>query len=107
MKIDIFNDIFPKAYFDRMIEVLPAGKDMHKRVRAVPSIVDLDDRFRRMDAFGEDYRHIICLGAPPIEVYGPPPVSTDMAKLANDGMAGLVAKIPRSVSRLHCLPAHE
>lgn len=77
-----------------MIEVLPAGKDMHKRVRAVPSIVDLDDRFRRMDAFGEDYRQIICLGAPPIEVYGPPPVSTDMAKLANDGMAGLVAKYP-------------
>jgi aminocarboxymuconate-semialdehyde decarboxylase len=94
VKIDIFNHIFPKAYFDKMIKVLPRGKDMHKRVREVPSIVDLDDRFRRMDEFGEDYKQIICLGSPPIEVYGPPPVSTDMAKLANDGMAGLVAKYP-------------
>jgi uncharacterized protein len=93
MKIDIFNHIFPKKYFDRMVEVLPNGKDMHKRVRAIPSIVDLDERFRIMDKFDE-YAQVICLGAPPIEVYGPPPVSTDMAKIANDGMADLVRKYP-------------
>ncbi len=93
MKIDIFNHIFPKAYFDKMVEVLPKGKDMHKRVRAIPCIVDLDERFRIMDKF-EDYAQVICLGAPPIEVYGPPPLSTEMAKLANDGMAQLVAKYP-------------
>ena len=94
MKLDIFNHIFPKAYFDKMVEVLPSGKDMHKRVRAIPCIVDLDERFRIMDKFG-DYAQIICLGAPPIEVYGPPPLSTEMAKIANDGMAGLVAKYPK------------
>ena len=93
MKIDIFNHIFPKAYFDKMVEVLPKGKDMHKRVRAIPCIVDLDERFRIMDKF-EDYAQVICLGAPPIEVYGPPPLSTEMANLANDGMAQLVAKYP-------------
>jgi predicted TIM-barrel fold metal-dependent hydrolase len=93
MKIDIFNHIFPKKYFDRMIEVAPNGKDMHKRVREIPCIIDLDERFRIMDMF-EDYAQVICLGAPPIEVYGPPPISTDMARLANDGMANLVAKYP-------------
>jgi uncharacterized protein len=93
MKIDIFNHIFPKKYFDRMVEVLPNGKDMHKRVRAIPCIVDLDERFRIMDKFDE-YAQVICLGAPPIEVYGAPPVSTDMAKIANDGMAELVRKYP-------------
>jgi len=92
MKIDIFNHIFPKVYFDKMVKVAPKGKDMHKRVREVPSIVDLDDRFRRMDEFGQDYKQVICLGSPPIEVFGPPPVSTDMARLANDGMAELVGK---------------
>jgi predicted TIM-barrel fold metal-dependent hydrolase len=46
-----------------------------------------------MDLF-DGYVQIICLGAPPIEVFGPPPVSTDMAKLANDGMAELVQKYP-------------
>jgi len=91
MKLDIFNHIFPKRYFDRMIEVAPKGKDMHKRVREIPCIVDLDERFRIMDRF-QDYAQVICIGSPPIEVYGPPPVSTDMAKLANDEMATLVEK---------------
>jgi len=93
MKIDIFNHIFPKKYFDKMIEVSPKGKDINKRVRAIPCIVDLDERFRIMDMF-DDYAQVICLGAPPIEVFGPPPASTDMARLANDGMAEMVAKYP-------------
>jgi predicted TIM-barrel fold metal-dependent hydrolase len=91
MKLDIFNHVFPKRYFERMLEVAPNGKDMHKRVRAIPSIVDLDERFRIMDRFG-DYAQVICLGAPPLEVFGPPPISTEMARIANDGMAELVTK---------------
>ena len=91
MKLDIFNHIFPQRYYQRMCEVAPDGKDMHKRVRAIPSIVDLDERFRIMDRFG-DYAQVICLGAPPLEVFGPPPISTEMARIANDGMAELVTK---------------
>jgi aminocarboxymuconate-semialdehyde decarboxylase len=93
MKIDTFNHIFPKSYFDKMVQVAPNAKDMHKRVRNVPSIVDLNERFRIMDLF-DDYCQVICLGAPPIEVYGPPSVTRDMAKLANDGMAELARKYP-------------
>ena len=93
MKIDIFNHIFPKAYFDKMVEVLPGGTDMHKRVRAIPCIVDLEERFRIMDKFG-DYVQILCLGAPPIEVYGAASLATEMAKIANDGMADLVRRYP-------------
>ncbi len=93
MKIDIFNHIFPKSYFDRMVKVAPKGKDMHKRVRNIPSIVNLEQRFRIMDMF-KDYAQVICLGSPPIEAFGPPPISTDMAKLANDGLAELVQKYP-------------
>ena len=92
MKLDIFNHIFPKKYYDRMLKVAPNGKDIHKRVRPIPSILDLGERFRIMDLFGEDYKQIICLPAPSIEAFGPPPLSTDMAKLGNDGMAELVAK---------------
>lgn len=93
MKLDIFNHIFPRAYYERMLKVAPQGKDMHKRVREIPSIVDLDERFRIMDRFG-DYQQVLSLGSPPIEVFGPPPVSTSMARLANDGMAELVARYP-------------
>jgi predicted TIM-barrel fold metal-dependent hydrolase len=94
MKIDIFDHIFPKAYFDKMLRIAPDGKDMQKRVRNIPSIVNLEERFRMMDLF-DDYAQIICLGSPPIEVFGPSPVSTDLARLANDEMAELVLKYPK------------
>ncbi|MGH6893996.1 MAG: amidohydrolase family protein, partial [Dongiaceae bacterium] len=93
MKLDIYNHIFPKAYFDKMVELAPNGTDMHKRVRSVPCIVDLDERFRIMDRF-EDYAQVISLSSPPMEVYGPPPVSTDLTRLGNDEMAKLVQKYP-------------
>jgi uncharacterized protein len=94
MKIDIFNHIFPKRYFDKVLEIAPNAKDMNKRVRSIPCIVDLDERFRIMDKYGGDYRQIICLGAPPIETFGPPSVTTELAKIANDGMAEIVARYP-------------
>jgi predicted TIM-barrel fold metal-dependent hydrolase len=107
LKIDIFNHIFPKSYFDKMIEIAPKAKDIHKRVRNVPSIVDLKERFRMMDKF-DDYTQVICLGAPPIEVFGPPPVSMNMAKLANDGMADLVQKYPdRFIGFIASLPMND
>jgi len=93
VKLDVFNHIFPKRFYDRMLKVAPEGKDMHQRVRAIPAIVDLADRFRIMDMF-DDYAQVISLGSPPIEAFGPPPLSTELARLANDGMAELVAKHP-------------
>ncbi|HSG76675.1 MAG TPA: amidohydrolase family protein [Burkholderiales bacterium] len=94
MKLDIFNHIFPAAYYKRMLEVAPRGKDMHKRVREIPCIVDLDERFRIMDQFGADYAQVICLPSPPIEVFGPPKLTNELARLANDGMAELVRRFP-------------
>jgi predicted TIM-barrel fold metal-dependent hydrolase len=93
MKVDIFNHIFPKSFYDKMLSVAPNAKDINKRVRNIPCIVDLDERFRIMDRF-KDYVQIICLPNPPIESLGSPPLSTELAKLANDGMAELVRKYP-------------
>lgn len=94
MKIDAFTHIFPKRYWDRMLEVKPGGGDMHKRVRAIPGIVDLDVRFRKMDEFGGDYRQMLSIGSPPIEAFGAPAIAADMARMANDGMAELVSRHP-------------
>lgn len=95
MKLDIFNHIFPRKFYDRMLKVAPGGKDMHKRVRNIPCIVDLGERFRIMDRFGEDYAQVISLPSPPIEEFGPPPLSTELARLANDGLAELVRRYPK------------
>lgn len=86
MKIDAFTHIFPRAYWERMLRALPDGRDMHKRVRAIPSIVDLDARWRTMDGFGEDYRRVLTLGSPPIEAF-PEKLALDLAMAANDGRA--------------------
>ena len=95
MKLDVFNHLFPEKFYKRMLEVAPRGKDMHKRVREIPCIVDLKERFRIMDQFGADYAQVISLPSPPIEVFGPPALANELARLANDGMAELVRKYPK------------
>lgn len=92
MKLDMFNHIFPKVYFDKMLEVAPNHKDMGKRVRAIPVLHDLEKRFRVMDEF-DDYAQIICVAAPPLEVLSPD-LSPELAKIANDGLAEYVDKYP-------------
>jgi predicted TIM-barrel fold metal-dependent hydrolase len=108
MKIDAFTHIFPQAYWDRMLRVVPDGRDMNKRVRAIPSIVELDARFRIMDQFGDDYRQVLTLGSPPIEIFGEAKVTKELAKIANDGMAELVARYPeRFVGFAASLPMND
>ncbi len=91
MKIDIFNHIFPKFFFDKMLEVNPNLTDIGKRVRKIPVLVDLDARFRVMDQF-DDYAQVICLAAPPIELIAGPDLAPDLARISNDGMAEYVTK---------------
>jgi aminocarboxymuconate-semialdehyde decarboxylase len=93
MRIDAFTHIFPRAYWERMLRLLPDGRDMHKRVRAIPSIIELDARWRVMDGFGGDYRQVLTLGSPPIEAF-PASETLDLARTANDGMAELVQRYP-------------
>jgi len=93
-KIDIFNHIFPKSFHKLMMKVAGDHKDIGKRVRGVPMLADLDERFRVMDQFGEDYRQVLSLASPALEVLGGPNVAIELAKAANDGMAELVQKHP-------------
>ena len=92
-KIDVFNHIFPEQYVKRMSEVAPGLKDAGKRVRGVPMLVDLDVRFRVMDAF-EGYQQILSIATPPIEAFANPSDAVDLAVRANDGMAALVERYP-------------
>ena len=93
MKIDIFNHILPERFFAEFLRVAPGMKDMGKRSRDIPIMCDLDARFRTMDEFGE-YCQVISLASPPIEAFAEPGVSPVLARMANDGMAELVAKHP-------------
>lgn len=93
-KIDIYNHIFPEAYWKKMIEIAGEHKDLGKRVRSVPMLADLDARFKVMDLFGEDYVQVLSVPAPPPEVLAGPEGAADLMRCANDGMAELCQKYP-------------
>ncbi len=93
MKIDAFNHFFPEAFYRKMLEVAPNHPDMGRRVRNVPTLTDLDQRFRVMDEFG-DYGQILSLASPPLEAIATAEVSPTLAQIANHGMAELVNKYP-------------
>ena len=93
MKIDIFNHILPKKFFDRMQTIKEKGSSMQRRISEIPSLVDLELRFRIMDRFGE-YVQVLSLASPPIEAFGDAQTSSELAQIANDGLADLVARYP-------------
>jgi aminocarboxymuconate-semialdehyde decarboxylase len=91
-KIDVFNHIFPDAYFRRMMAVAPDFQDIGRRMRNIPMLIDLDVRFRVMDGF-EDYQQVLSIATPPIEVFAGD-AAGELAQIANDGMAELVQRFP-------------
>jgi len=93
-KIDVFNHIYPAAYYERLMKVAPNYKDIGKRMRNIPMLADLDVRFRVMDLF-DDYQEVLSLPTPPIEVFADPRTANDLAQAANDGMADLVRRYPQ------------
>jgi predicted TIM-barrel fold metal-dependent hydrolase len=93
-KIDAFNHIFPAVYF-RKLQEITVNKGAIKRWLHIPFLHDLDVRFRMLEEFGDDYRQILSLSAPPIEAISPDlRIAADMARLANDEMAELVRRFP-------------
>ncbi|MBC8023701.1 MAG: amidohydrolase [Burkholderiales bacterium] len=88
-KLDIFNHVMPLKFFERIGDY----KDIGKRMREVPMLYDLDERFRVMDRF-QDYQQILCAGMPPIEALAGPKDSPELARICNDGLAELCERYP-------------
>ena len=91
--IDAFNHFFPAKLWDRMENLDGAGRNIHSRMQGIPCIFDIDERLRVMDQF-ENYRQVLLLGMPPLESMGSPETVTELAQLANDGLAELCAQHP-------------
>jgi predicted TIM-barrel fold metal-dependent hydrolase len=104
LKIDVFNHILPRRYFEKMNEVAPGMEDIGKRVRNIPVLVDMDQRLRMVDQFGDDYRQVLTVANPPIERFAKPEVGPELATIANDEMAELVAIHDRFVGFVASLP---
>jgi predicted TIM-barrel fold metal-dependent hydrolase len=92
MKIDAFTHILPRAYHERLsrLDVNERIANRVKRASTVPALLDLDERFREMDEFGE-YRQVINMAGAPVHDVGSPALSRELARLANESLAELVA----------------
>lgn len=93
MKIDIFNHILPKRYWEQLLRKAPSGFYLERRVKGIRSLFDLELRFRMMDQF-DDYVQILSLASPPVEVLADAREAAELARIANDELAELVAKYP-------------
>jgi aminocarboxymuconate-semialdehyde decarboxylase len=106
MKIDAFTHIIPRPYWDRFLELDVNEQTANRRKRAstVGTLVDLDERFRQLDEFGE-YRQVINMAGAPVHDLGSPTLSRQMARFGNECLAALVHDHPdRFVGFCACLP---
>jgi len=108
LKIDVFNHIIPKPFFDRLQQVV-VNRGPIKRWLHIPFLYDLDRRFSVLEEFGDDYRQVLSLSSPPIESINPDrQITIDLARLANDSMAEIVRDHPeRCPGFLASLPLNQ
>lgn len=99
-KIDAFAHILPAGYLEHLEQHLastmprPQLRYYQEGVfRFDPVISDLDARFRMMDRHG-DYAQVLVLAVPPLEEVAPPRAAAELARQANDELAGLVRRFP-------------
>lgn len=91
--IDAYNHFSPRRFFEHLLESPLGKKDLGKRVRGIPALWDLDRRLQVVDEF-PDYTQVLSLGMPMVDRLWGPDRSPEMALIANDGLAEVVAKHP-------------
>ena len=92
MPIDVYNHFIPKAYFERLADLIPG----HAAVTAFPrlkTLIDVEARLRLLDQF-DGLQQVLSLANPPLELIAPPDRTPELARIANDGLAELTRKHP-------------
>lgn len=110
MIIDAYNHILPAKY-QAAIEKKVTDRDptlpSSNWSKTVPTLLDLEARFRIMDAFGE-YLQVLTIASPPSYSLAPPAVAKELCQIANDELAELVHKYPdRFAAGVATLPMNE
>ena len=91
-KIDIFNHVMPVPYLELMKQ---HSKDagIVKRMAGLRMLWDIEARVAMLDQWPE-VQQVLTLSLPSPELVGGPELSPQLARIANDGMAGMVRKWP-------------
>ena len=107
MFIDVYTHILPPKYREALYKKMPPGFYYQKLADAFPALTDLDTRFRIMDKY-EGLLQVLSPTSLPIENIADPKDAAELARIANDEMAELVAKYPdRFAAATACLPMND
>jgi predicted TIM-barrel fold metal-dependent hydrolase len=107
MLIDINSHIIPAKYKVALYKVAPQGFYIQNVIDSIPTLYNLEHRFKIMDKF-EGLMQVLTLSSPPVEEIAEPAKAVDLAKMANDEMAELVLKHPdRFAGAVACLPMND
>jgi len=107
MIIDAYTHILPPKY-QAALEKKVTDRDMTlnsaRYAKLIPTLVDIEARFRVMDVF-DDYMQVISVASPPVHSIAPPKVAVELCKIANDELSDLIQKHPdRFAAGIACLP---
>ena len=107
MIVDAYTHILPAKY-QAALEAKVTDRDMSlnsaRYANTIPTLMDLDARFKVMDTF-DDYIQVISIASPPIYSIAPAEVAAELCRIANDELATLVEKYPdRFAAGIACLP---
>ena len=94
MKIDIYTHILPAKYkkvFFKYSDKFPVEKKLAEKFIA---LTNQEARFRIIDEF-EDMAQVLTATMPPLEEIVGPEEAAELARIANDEMAELVARYPK------------
>ena len=93
MKIDIYAHVVPEKYRNAIFKLAPASGMGRKMMEGTRTLWDLETRFRIMDRY-DNYTQVITVIGVPIEAVAKGQDAVELAKIANDEAAELVAKYP-------------
>lgn len=110
LKIDAFCHILPARFFEKVMALpeTPESAGLRRRISNIPALYSLEVRLGQLEEFGTGYRQILSMAAPPVEDLGPPEVSVELARIANESQAELVRDHPdRFAGFVACVPVND
>ncbi len=92
-KIDIYNHVMPQKYLE-MMKVHSRDPGIVKRMTGLRMLWDIEARVKMLDEKFPEVQQVLTLSLPSPELIGGPELSPELARIANDAMADMVAKWP-------------
>lgn len=90
MQIDVYSHMITKKYMSKLYEY---SRMTFPFLESVPTLFDLEERFRIMDRF-DDLVQLLVPGGPSLEMVVDAKLAPEMARIYNDELAELVQRYP-------------